>query len=695
MQKWLRNLRIGKMNRNDIIEFLRANGFNCFPVPLRPGEICKNWKKGDKRFDAERTPLNQEIKDNENYGVVPIKGAGTCIIDFDSEDEFRKGCEQIAGQFFVVKSPHGFHVYVMGLTTNSDKVELFKPSVQEKKIVEIQGHNHFCMGPGSIIDSSDEGHLEYQLIGKLCIMTVNKRFDDFVDDLCDKVGINRNTTREQNYQMRKRFAEGKIPSPGTSNSFYYNASLWCNSPPQNYTKDEATKLILENFEKYKKSSHYRGRSESDVLRAIDTVYDNDHHYDIQGGRPKGATSTGIDRVEVAEKYMENRQFYSSDNLETIYENKKGFLEDVTFDVDRELMNEYDIKLEKQDVIQIKYKIATSVDKYSEIKFNKDVIVFKNGIVDVKTKEFVEIDDIAYIGFKDYDYLPKTLENEPTEFIKLMFDNVPSGEHKRIKAGLRAILKPKLDARISVIHGLPRVGKSAGLTALLGALGQYGYAFQLEDMVDDKFVKAKMLNKLLIVLQELPTQFKGFTTIKTITGEPTIQLRGFHQDSVNAPNTCKFWASTNNLAQIPEDQKAPMYARFSLVHNTRKDEIQNGDSNYGLDLAEREGEKIISWILNLDDNDCEYETSQTVREEWEMISDPFLHFINSRYALLEDGESSIQVPTIRKIYEKQTGKNITIKEINRILTDEGYIVKTNKVENMKTIDSIKSAQDVLG
>ena len=76
--------------------------------------------------------------------------------------------------------------------------------------------------------------------------------------------------------------------------------------------------------------------------------------------------------------------------------------------------------------------------------NKDLIVFKNGKRNTKTKRLDKSDELADMGFKDYNYLPKTKENEPKQFMKIMYDNTPKEHHKRINAGLRAIFTNRMD-----------------------------------------------------------------------------------------------------------------------------------------------------------------------------------------------------------------------------------------------------------
>ena len=136
------------------IEKLRSVGFNCFPIP-------KGKKSADGRYKAETTLPNQIIRDDENFGYIAIRGAGTLTVDFDHETLFDKVIDKIKAKYVVFKSPHGYHVPVTGMSGQIEKIELFDYSIRPTKLVEIQGPKHYCVGVGSMVigdkKHNDEG----------------------------------------------------------------------------------------------------------------------------------------------------------------------------------------------------------------------------------------------------------------------------------------------------------------------------------------------------------------------------------------------------------------------------------------------------------------------------------------------------------------------------------------------------------
>ena len=82
------------------------------------------------------------------------------------------------------------------------------------------------------------------------------------------------------------------------------------------------------------------------------------------------------------------------------------------------------------------------------------------IYSIKEGKFVETEDIAYSGFKDYEYIENP---NPKKFIEIMYGNIPDEEHERLNAFLSSILKPYYNSKMTVIHGFSGVGKSTGLS----------------------------------------------------------------------------------------------------------------------------------------------------------------------------------------------------------------------------------------
>ena len=134
--------------REKFIELLRKNDFNCFPI-VKYDDSEPEPKRADNRYDASRTKPNQPIREDENYGVISLKN--NCIIDFD-HTKYNEVLDKIASKYMVIKTAHdGRHLPVINLKDNASKIELFDYSIQDKKIIEIQGTKHYVVGAGSKI----------------------------------------------------------------------------------------------------------------------------------------------------------------------------------------------------------------------------------------------------------------------------------------------------------------------------------------------------------------------------------------------------------------------------------------------------------------------------------------------------------------------------------------------------------------
>ena len=668
-----------EFSRKDFIELLRKNGFNCFPIP-------ENTKVADSRYQAERTVLDQVIGEEENYGYIPIKGKHTAIIDLDDKKRYRRFAEDMIKEgYMVIETPHGWHVPVKGLASDATKIELFDYKVQDTKLVEIQGIKHYCVGIGSKIkDEETNKILSYENKGSLQFWDVKgKDFHELIDSLCKQLSLEpREKTSNSSYaNLRKKFLEGKIPTKGQSNDYFNQAPLQCNS--DGLTIHEAIEKIRIIYDEWAASKFYSDRSWSNVEGKINEVYAKDSK--LPTGRPLDNSKTN--RAEIVEKILKEKDLYSDIQVGELYENKNGFLEVITKVLRKELLEQYP-QLGKPDYDDIIFKLVGRAPDLPET--NKELIVFKNGVFDRTQHKIIETKDIADLGFRKYDYLKPNKKNFPKRFFELLFENSPEHEYPRIKAGLRAIFQSYVDPRISVIHGDSQRGKSTALTILGKILGDYALPIELDLLLGDQFSKANIIGKRIIILQDLPKEWKYFAKIKALTGEQEKSERGFHKDLVTFDNKVKIWGSANHCSKIPEHEKNAMYTRrLSLVHNIRPEPYPDTPTIID-DILKEEGEKILSWIINLKDKECEYEDSNTVKKEWEELASPEVEYIEKYYEL-GDTETDHSIVKIIKHFKEITGKIISIKEMNLALVEQGFIVRWNIVKNLLQKDLMQKSE----
>lgn len=667
------------MNKKYYIEFFRNNGFNCFPIPKYP-DTYPNPKAADIRYDAADTKHNQEILDAENYGVIPIRGKGTAIIDLDQKERYRKFAENmIKDGYMVIETPNGWHVPATGITGKIQKVKLYDYAFQpEKQIIEIQGPDSYVIGCGcEIFNKKTQSLAVYKNIGSEKIWDARGNdFHKIIDIICQNCDVvsQKKSSRSSYKNMRDRFKEGKVPTKGTSNDYFFNAALQCNT--DKLSKSQALENIKIIYDQWIKSDTFSGRPWSNIEAKIDDVYDNERK--LEEGRPKGGGGE-IDRTLIAQHMIEDRKLYSNLQTGELFENLDGFLENIDADLQRELQIQYPA-LAESDYNDILFKLRGLAKTIPPT--NKDLIVFKNGIYDVRKKTLMETEDLADMGFKQYNFLPCHPENHPTEFIKCMFDNVPESQHPRIKAGLKGILTNYLDPKISVIYGDSGVGKSTPLVILVGVLGeQYAYTVDLQQYMKDNFIKAGIFEKRLVVFQDLPKDWKDFTTLKTMTGEQRKTERGFMKDKITFDNKIKIWASGNYLSEIPDEEKNAMYTRrLSLIHNVRT-EPYDEDPEFADRIIKNEGERIISWILNISQDECKYEDKKTVEDEWEGIASPEINYLLTFWEINEEAVN-VSVSKLIIDYELRYKKRIPFDVMVNSLDKLGYSVKKNIITNIK-------------
>ena len=238
----------------------------------------------------------------------------------------------------------------------------------------------------------------------------------------------------------------------------------------------------------------------------------------------------------------------------------------------------------------------------------------------------------------------------------------------------------------VVYGNSGTGKSTPMTILSKILGdEYAFEVELSLFLDDKFIRAKINGKRLLIFQDLPKEWKDFTTLKTLTGELRKSERGFQKDMVSFDNKLKIWASGNYLTEIPEIEKDAMYTRrLSLIHNQRT-EAYKEDSEFADRIIESEGEKIISWILNIPDEDCAYESKETVMKEWEGIASPEIEYLNTTWQPSVN-ESRKAVMVIVKECLLQSGVSVSLDQMKKTLKNLGYSITNNIIQNIEPIHS---------
>jgi len=639
------------LSNQEVIQYLRDQGLNVFP--------CANKQPMMKAWQNE---IYTEKITTENFGVR-MGDSNIIVIDID-DIELLPYFEYLKNKTYMVRTGKGFHIYIK--VKQLGKIQ--RLDNDQGQHIDIQSTGSYVIGESSLHESGKH----YELLSK--DRKINEISFDSIKDILENLGFMKQS-KQANYKMRQRFLDGKPPAKNTSNLYFFNASLQCNT--DGLTRNEALQKILDIFDKWKCSASYSGRSWSNVETAINKVYDEDKKIQ-QGGNNK---KDNLELEDFKKELLKSRKIFSDISNKILYENRDGFLVNINEDLHRELLEQYPT-LEQKQYSNLVFQLLGLASKVPEK--DNDLIVFPNGTWSHRQHKRIDTDlnKLAYMGFEDFEYVENP---NPEQFIEVMFDNIPDEQYPRIKAGLKAIFQPKLDSTISVIHGLSGAGKSTGVSILGKILGDYALFVRPQDLVADKFMKAELKDKQILILLELPLDFSDFNYIKTLTGENTNSIRGIYSKAdKNTKTTLKIWSSTNYLCKIPEHEKDSMFnRRLSLIEKGLPEKPYKNNTEFDDEVIESEGSDIISWILNLTDEECQYESKETVQKAWENISNPEQKWIKNNFVWSSVTDEKSLYDLLKK-FEQVTKTKTDAKNLETELKELGYFVRQGIVRNLKEI-----------
>jgi len=100
------------------------------------------------------------------------------------------------------------------------------------------------------------------------------------------------------------------------------------------------------------------------------------------------------------------------------------------------------------------------------------------------------------------------------------------------------------------------------------------------------------------------------------------------------------------------------------------------------IIKNEGEKIISWILNLTDKECQYENSDIVRREWESLASPEIEYFEKNWELADEEGCEHSIISLIKDFRVKSQITVDIKQMKTSLESQGCIIKWNIIKNIR-------------
>lgn len=321
--------------------------------------------------------------------------------------------------------------------------------------------------------------------------------------------------------------------------------------------------------------------------------------------------TNMKPVEYVEKIMSIEEFIFYNKRLYRYNKNCGYFELLEDHPAKVLINNYlkkyhlDIKTSLINEILSLIKLQEEIQVIEEIVPNCNLINFKNGVLNLKTRRIVEWSD-DYMFFNSIN--GRCVKYDKEAFKKSRFkkflDDI-TNEDKETQKIIQEIFGYTLSnynnsKKLFIFLGESNCGKSVLLQVLTNILGKDNVSnIPLQDLKRDDYI-ASLFGKKANICAELPDNFfQDVGIIKKLVSEnDDINARRLNEATFSFVNRSKLIAACNNLPSINPKKDIDNEAFFNRLiivacHKNVKDEELN--PNLLNELME-ERDIIISWMI---------------------------------------------------------------------------------------------------
>ncbi|MEM4098971.1 MAG: phage/plasmid primase, P4 family, partial [Candidatus Micrarchaeaceae archaeon] len=631
-------------------------GLNIIPLERDKKTPAVNWK------DYQTRHISQEEYDewfgqdpNRNHAVLGgVTSNNLVVLDFEKWDdfvEFFPKWEELAKTTRVVKTPHGgAHVYYYTREEIQRRIKIFG----DKHEVDVCGWGGYVCGVGTVIDHAlcdkkkchiAEGKSTYTVVGTMEIATSKKGFLEGVlqrgRQLGWEVDVIKDTKPEKDTFNHLLTVDGKLNRLWNGDTEGYPSrseaefALVMKLISYGFSDDQINSIMKESkIGKWNTSEQY---AEFTLKKAHEwAVRDRataaDESPSLLGlGTPSDAADHILEHFRIITTnagmyvYDENRGVYRPDMEKTI-----------------ESWAEAQAHISGENIsIHYVAEMFAHVQRRtynSNITKNLNIINIKNGLLNVKTGEFIDhTPDPAYFSTAQIPVAYDPNAKCPA-IMKFLSETVLPEDIPVIQEFVGYIFYngyPKAAALLLVGGGSN--GKSTFINLVKALLGTENISScSVQELDSNHFSKADLVDKMANLYADLPDiPLKSTGTFKMASGGDPITIERKYGSRFIYLNTAKFIFSANKVPTAYDDTDA-YYRRFIIIKFNKTFDASTADP-YLLEklTTPEELSGFLNWALEglhrLMKNNFVFTNSKSV----ESIKDEYIRLSNPVEAFFMD------------------------------------------------------------